>query len=175
MSLEDLNMKINVGLQNAESALSTLGKIETRADQIRDASVAMAIRAGQGFVSLGSSAKRTASNIGEVAHTAVLTSGILSALGAVLEKFGAIGAFVGGRMRILGTAIVHMSHVVHAAKFAFSLLGSGIKVVLSPVLLLAAGLMAVAKVVWAVVRPIVSLGAAVFSVWFFFKGWRYNG
>ena len=196
MSLEDLQLRINVGVLQAESALSTLGKIEGVVDRISAASVAMAAKVGQGIdylavqggkagaavgrvydsaknglVRLGEDAKRAAAGIEDVTKKAVVASGMISTLGMVVEKFGAIGSFVGGRMRLLGTAIVHMSHVVHAAKFAFSSLGNGIRIVLAPVIWLVSGLMNIARAVWAVVGPIVRLGIVIYAVWFAIKGW----
>lgn len=171
MALEDLNLKINVGVLQAESALASLGKVKDEVGRTTHRVSEMVNRVGvasASFVTLGSS------------------------LGVVGGKLGAVGGFVKGA----AGGLLHLMHMAHAAHLAVELLGtafamllvplrmigsavvfvgailrSAFGVLLIPIKMLWAGLMMVARVVTTLVGVFGGLAAAAFKVWFVFKGW----
>ena len=171
MALEDLNLKINVGVLRAEAAIATLGKIDVGIDKA-------AHRAEELATTMG------------VASSSMVTFGGTAAI--VGGKLGAVG----GVVKTTAGGVLHLVHMVHAAHIvvdllstAFAMLMVPIKMVgsavlmvfgmmravlytvLLPVKILWAGLSMVARVVFAIVGPLVALAMAAFKVWFVFKGW----
>lgn len=193
MSLEDLNLKINVGLLNAESALSTLGQIDT---QIGKASTS-AIKAATSFRTLATTGIKTAATeMDHLAHSAGVAASSINSVGSTLILLGGAAGAVGGWFQQLSGSVLHFVHSIHAAQIAADLLSTAfamlmvplkmigsaavmvfnvmrvaLSTVLLPVRILWSGLAMVAKVVWGIVGPITSLAASVFKVWFVFKGW----
>ena len=171
MSLEDLQLRINVGVLQAESALSTLGKIESGIDRAQQRAEGLATTVG-------------------IASSSLMNFG--GTLGVVGGKLGAVG----GVLKTTAGGVLHVVHMAHAAHIAvdllttafsmlmvpirmigsaammvFGMLRSALGTVLLPVKILWAGLSMVARVIFAVVSPLVALAAAAFKVWFVFKGW----
>lgn len=171
MALEDLNLKINVGVLQAESALVSLGKVKEEVGRTTHRVSEMVNRVGVASASFGT---------------------LGSSLGVVGGKLGAVGGFVKGA----AGGLLHLMHMAHAAHIAVELLGtafamllvplrmigsavvfvggllrSAFGVLLIPVKMLWAGLMMIARVVTTLVGVFGGLAAAAFKVWFIFKGW----
>ena len=171
MALEDLQLKIDVGVLRAEQALNTLGKIEAGVD------------------SAAIKAEEIATKFGIASASLVNFGGTLSVVGGTLGT-------VGNGIKAGAGAVLHFMHVVHAAHIAVELLGTAFSmlmvplrmigsaviwlgglmrsvfgVILIPVKMLWAGLSLVARVVVTLVGVFGGLAAAAFRVWFVFKGW----
>jgi tape measure domain-containing protein len=171
MALEDLTLKINVGVLRAESALATLGKVKEE---------------------VGSATHRVSEMVNRVGVASASFATLGSTLSVVGGKLGTVGTFVKGT----AGGLLHMMHMAHAAHMAVELLGTAFAmllvplrmigaavmfvggifrsvfgVLLIPVKMLWGGLMMLARVVTTLMGVFGGLASAAFKVWFIFKGW----
>jgi tape measure domain-containing protein len=129
------------------------------------------------------------------AATSSLSRSLLLVSGGA-RAFGAWMSIAGNAARAMATRVSHVAHSMHAAMIIADLLGTAlsmlmvpvrmigsaavlvfqtllwaIRTVLLPVKLMWNGFILAAKAVWAIVKPIASVGLAVAKVWFIFRGW----
>jgi tape measure domain-containing protein len=142
-------------------------------------------------------ASRTAAPVLSAAANAgnTLSRSLLMIAGGARYAGGALSA-AGSITRVVGGAISHVAHTIHAATMVTDLLASAVstlmiplrmigsiavaafnalllvmRTVLLPLKLLWSGFVVAAKAVWAFVSPVISLGVSMAKLWFIFKGW----
>ena len=180
----------------AAGAMGRLGSVASAAGAglaTLDKSVSVATGAVGSAVTITAAA---APVFGGLSRTLTVLASSFRLAGSAVGMLGSTLSAAGGVVRAVAGGLLHVLHMIHAAKIAVDLLATAFRMlmvplrwlgqaaalvfrvmvvavntVLLPVRLLWSAMVGLARVIWAIVQPLASVAMTVFKVWFIFKGW----